>query len=100
MLENNSLGVEMKRTVEIDVSAVRTREQLHELLFIELGLPDYYGSNWDAFDECIADPEARLPERVRVLGMSNLEAILPREARLFRECATQPKAIPSFEWIP
>ena len=90
----------MGRTVEIDVSAVRTREQLHELLFVELGFPDYYGSNWDAFDECISDPEVHLPQRVRVRGMSRLEATLPREAQLFRECASQPKAIPSFEWIP
>lgn len=52
MPANDRSGSGMERTVEIDVSAIQTRKQLHDLLFIELGFPDYYGSNWDAFNDC------------------------------------------------
>jgi RNAse (barnase) inhibitor barstar len=89
----------MKHTVEIDVSAAQTREQLHDLLAGELNFPDYYGKNWDAFDECISDPEVNLPDRVRVRGMDVLARTLPREAALFRDCASRPEAIPRFEWL-
>jgi len=50
--------------VQIDVSEIQTSEQLHHLLSAELGFPNYYGNNWDAFDECVADPEADLPALV------------------------------------
>lgn len=90
----------MRRVAEIDVSGIQTSEQLHHLLSVELRLPGYYGNNWDAFDECISDPEVDLPAVVRVRGMAALARVLPRDAALFRECASQPDAIPSFEWLP
>ena len=88
----------MERIVEIDVGSVRERRELHELLFQNLGFPAYYGGNWDAFDECIRDPGLGLPDRVVVRGMASLEAALPREAALFRECATARESLPSFSW--
>jgi hypothetical protein len=36
-------------------SNVGTREQLFDRFSTELGLPDYFGGNWDAFDECMQD---------------------------------------------
>ncbi len=93
------LGGVMGRVVEIDVAAVQTAEQLHDLLFHELRFPDYYGCNWDAFDECISDSGVDLPGRVLVRGIDALAATLPREAALFRKCASDPEAIPSFEWL-
>jgi len=89
----------MGQAVQIDVSAVRTRDELHDLLFQKLNFPDYYGGNWDAFDECVRDPSLDLPTAVQVVGMRALELRLPREAALFRECATSAGAIPSFEWL-
>jgi RNAse (barnase) inhibitor barstar len=89
----------MGRVVEIDVSAVQTAEQLHNILFQELLFPDYYGNNWDAFDECISDSEIDLPERVLVRGIDALAARLPREAALFQKCTSYPEVIPAFEWL-
>ena len=86
--------------VEIDVSAIEDPERLHELLSAKLNFPDYYGHNWDAFDECIADPEIELPQRVLVRGLSALVRTLPRDAALLRKCASGSEAIPAFEWIP
>lgn len=87
-----------RRVVDIDVSAVTNSDALHELLASKLGFPHYYGRNWDAFDECISDAELPLPHTVRVQGVENLRTRLPREAELLRKCATNPDAIPTFEW--
>ena len=90
---------EAGRSVDIDVSSVRTAQELHDLLRSALGFPDYYGNNWDAFNECISDLAIDLPKQVRVRGMTSLSRRLPREAALFRQCGDYPEAIPSFEWL-
>ena len=68
----------------VDVSRASTREELHSLLARALEFPDYYGHNWDAFDECIRD--VSLPARVQVTGLAALQARLPREAELLQRC--------------
>ena len=74
----------MGSDVEVDVSSVSTREELHRQLARMLGFPDYYGKNWDAFEECIRDfPPAGT---LRIIGIQQLEAILPREAALLKQC--------------
>jgi len=70
--------------VTIDVGSVESREELHRLLAKALGFPDYYGKNWDAFDECIRDfPPAGL---LRVTGIQTLGRSMPREAELLKQC--------------
>jgi RNAse (barnase) inhibitor barstar len=71
-------------TLKIDVGSVTTREELHSLVAEAFGFPDYYGQNWDAFEECIRDVE--LPERVEIIGLETLRVRLPREAELFQRC--------------
>jgi RNAse (barnase) inhibitor barstar len=89
----------MDNIVEIDVSDVKSREELQELLYSALNLPEYYGHNWDAFDECIRDLDIDLPSLVRVRGMLDLSESLPKEAATFRECASDSEAVLSFEWV-
>ncbi len=38
----------------VDVNGVDTTKALHELLASRLGFPDYYGRNWDAFNDCVS----------------------------------------------
>jgi len=71
--------------VEIDLSTATTREEVHERIARALNFPDYYGKNWDAFDECIAELE-NAPRRIRFTGIINLEDRLPREVALLRTC--------------
>ena len=71
-------------TLRIDVSDVADAAALHELLSSSFEFPDYYGGNWDAFDECIGDVE--VPLRVVVLGIGSLAQHLPREAQLLVSC--------------
>jgi ribonuclease inhibitor len=71
--------------MKIDVSAVGTSEELHELLAKTFGFPDYYGKNWDAFDECISE-DAHVPSVIEVSGIDQLHSRLPRDAEFLRRC--------------
>jgi RNAse (barnase) inhibitor barstar len=80
----------------IDVSMTRSRDDLHALLAEKLRFPAYYGGNWDAFDECIAD--VAVPLAVEIRGTSTLRLVLPNEARLLKECFADAAArIPGLE---
>lgn len=75
---------EGNKALLIDVTDVADVAALHELLYSTFRFPDYYGGNWDAFDECIRDVE--VPSRIEVRGIGSLAQRLPREARLFMSC--------------
>jgi RNAse (barnase) inhibitor barstar len=70
--------------LRVDVGAASSSAELHRLLAATFHFPDYYGRNWDAFDECIRDVE--LPARVEIVGFEALRARLPREAELLQQC--------------
>ena len=76
---------ERRGLVEIDLSAVGTAGQLHEVLAAALGFPAWYGANWDAFWDGITGLVA-MPRRLRLAGWAGLAARLPREAELMRQC--------------
>lgn len=46
--------------LEVDLSDVDSKETLMTALKRDLGLPDYFGRNWDALDECLGDLEGPL----------------------------------------
>ena len=71
-------------TLNVDVGTVSTPQELHSLIAEAFHFPDYYGQNWDAFDECIRDVE--LPLRIEIVGLEGLRVRLPREAELFQRC--------------
>lgn len=70
--------------IHLDVSSVQSAEELHFLLARAFGFPDYYGNNWDAFDECIRDfpPEGA----IHIVGLQGLGNALPRDAELLKLC--------------
>lgn len=70
--------------LKVDVGSVTSREELHTFLAEMFCFPDYYGKNWDAFDECIRDIE--LPAHIEIIGLKNLHMRFPREADLFEKC--------------
>jgi len=77
-------------TVQINVSNIMAPNQLHQLLFDELKFLHYYGGNWDAFWDVITAEEV-LPAKLIIWGWKELEATLPREAKLMQECLTDYK---------
>ena len=48
-------------------SDVSTREQLFDRFAADLKLPDYFGGNWDALDECLRDLHWVESKRVVIL---------------------------------
>jgi RNAse (barnase) inhibitor barstar len=74
----------LNHEIDINVAEVSTREALHQLLADAFQFPDYYGRNWDAFNDCIRDVE--LPRRVTIRGLEELRRKLPREAELLTRC--------------
>ena len=84
-------------TIEINVSLIREPKELHELIGNALGFPDYYGRNWDAFDECANDPDIEKPKELKVIGIASLAVNLPREAKLMKKCFSDASANGVFE---
>ncbi|MGW0872440.1 barstar family protein [Streptomyces sp. NPDC002740] len=70
--------------VSIDVGGVADERMLHLLLKRELGFPDFYGMNWDAFWDSIAGL-VQIPDHLRFLGWDHLVVAVPRGATKLRE---------------
>lgn len=80
----------MSTQLEIDVSHAATARELHALLAYQLSFPSYYGHTWDAFWDCVTDPEqSKMPSVLHIVGFSSLASKLPREAQLFQQCLTE-----------
>jgi RNAse (barnase) inhibitor barstar len=74
--------------VQIDLRAVASSHELHQLLMTELSFPTWYGRNWDAFWDAITGL-VQMPRRVRFTGWVDFEHRLPREAAHLRECLSR-----------
>ena len=75
------------KTVEMDVTAIRSASELHRLLKQKLNFPSHYGENWDAFWDVISDPEdASLPDKIIWIGFAALQRKLPKEAEQLLTC--------------
>lgn len=73
--------------IELDLSEASTPSELHSLLGAAFGFPEWHGCNWDAFADCVADPElSELPSSARIVGITALSERMPREAALLRSC--------------
>ena len=88
--------------IDLDLRGVSENMELHVLLGDRLGFPSFYGRNWDAFWDCITDPDQSMPKVLRLRGWDALHRRLPRDARLLRELLEQlPSERPelSVEWV-
>lgn len=89
--------------VQIDLNAIQTADQLHELLRDTLDFPGWYGMNWDAFWDAITGL-VEMPKRLRLVGWSSLVERLPRDANLMKSCLDEmaeeePELAPEVEYI-
>lgn len=74
--------------VTIDGGRLRTKEDLLRALANALGFPDYFGNNWDAFEECLRDVNRSAegtPGVVQIDGSERVRARLPRDVAVLQE---------------
>ena len=70
--------------MQIDLRAVETTSQLHELLAFSFGFPEYYGKNWDAFWDCLCD--TNLPKTIELVGFDEIKRVLPECWKELKQC--------------
>ena len=97
------MSVEGPDVIELDLASVKTPMELHIMLSDRFRFPSYYGRNWDAFWDCITDPEqSTMPKILRLVEWSALSQRMPKDARLLRRTLD---ALPSerpeitVEWV-
>ena len=71
--------------VEINVGDVNSVHELHQRLANKLGFPDFYGHNWAAFWDVITGL-VLMPQRLIVVGWSNVATRWPKEAEKMMKC--------------
>jgi len=71
-------------SLEVNVGAIKTPEELHHLLFDAFQFPEYYGNNWDAFDQCLQ--EIDVPGIIQIDNFKVLNSCLPQEAEFLSRC--------------
>ncbi|RNB89619.1 barnase inhibitor [Brevibacillus fluminis] len=66
--------------ITIDVSGVRSKEELHLVLKSSLKFPDFYGMNLSAFWDAITGL-VEMPSNLTFLGWNTLKELLPDVAQ-------------------
>ncbi|MGE5405814.1 MAG: barstar family protein [Candidatus Saccharibacteria bacterium] len=79
---------ERKALVSIDVSNIKSADQLHKILKESLNFPDFYGMNWDAFWDAITGL-IEMPEKLKLSGWYNIEKHIPKDAEIMVNLLTE-----------
>lgn len=72
----------------IDLGNINTVQELHLKFKTELGFPDFYGMNWDAFWDAITGL-VEMPEELILINFEQLEDMLPSDAEILKELVTE-----------
>jgi RNAse (barnase) inhibitor barstar len=67
----------------IDLSNIQSPQELHLKFKTELGFPDFYGMNWDAFWDAITGL-VEMPEEVILKNWKALERRMPSDAEILK----------------
>ena len=87
-------------TIKLDVSHASSTLSLHEMLAAAFQFPSYYGRNWDAFWDCIRDPnQSRMPKHIVIVGMDLLEKKLPEASAKLRNILSESQVENPSEFI-
>jgi ribonuclease inhibitor len=68
----------------IDLGHIDSVQELHLKLKTELGFPEYYGMNWDAFWDAITGL-VEMPEELILINFEKLEVALPSDAEILKD---------------
>jgi ribonuclease inhibitor len=78
------------QVVKIDLSGAASSDELHSTLSVALGLPGWYGCNWDAFWDAITGL-VQMPVQLKISGWDTLSRRLPGDAKLMQKCLADMK---------
>jgi len=65
----------------IDLSVIRSVPQLHTVLQEQLNFPSFYGRNWEALRENLAEMSG-MPSRLTLTGYPHFATMFPEEHRI------------------
>ncbi|NLW80023.1 MAG: barstar family protein [Ruminococcaceae bacterium] len=82
--DSNSFYRISEDPVVLDFAGCRYLGELHQVLKKGLGLPDYYGENWDALWDCLWHFRD-YPLTIEVSGLHDLPDAFSEEIRLMKE---------------
>jgi len=82
------------KTIELNVTNIKTVRALHIYLAYRLELPEYYGRNLDALHDLLGE----MGEKTRIVltgeaASEEMQAYLPRLERVLRDCAKESGAV-------
>lgn len=74
----------------IDLKDVVSKKQLLDICSEKLGLPEFFGNNWDAFRDCLSDPDLHGigDNEVKFINYNMIEEKSPRVFNSFRSAFT------------
>ena len=75
----------MKKVIEIDLSNIKSAEELHQRFFDKFDFPGFYGMNWDAFWDTITGL-IEMPDKLILKNHKDLLNKLPEDYNLMMEC--------------
>ena len=67
----------------IDLLNIQSPQELHLKFKTELGFPDFYGMNWDAFRDAI-NGLVEMPEEMILKNWKTLETRMPSDAEILK----------------
>ncbi|MBK7124242.1 MAG: barstar family protein [Chitinophagaceae bacterium] len=73
------------RKISIDLSQIKSYEQLQDILQEKFEFPDFYGKNWNAFWDAITGL-IEMPEKVEIIGWEYFSAAFPEDSILLLKC--------------
>ncbi len=82
-----SRGLDAGTNLEVDASGAHDKGEFMLCLARDLSFPPYFGGNWDAVDECLADRdwEAGVTTFIKVTHAARLKAADPGVLTTFAE---------------
>lgn len=70
--------------MEIDLAKIESLKHLHSVFKTELGFPEWYGMNWDAFWDSITGL-IELKSNLKLSNFKSFEAAFSRDAEILNE---------------
>lgn len=99
-IKNFDIDKNKAELVVIDCKECQTKQELFDIFKEKLYFPDYFGNNWDAFDDSLYDLggfNTKINKFIVYIYLKNLALILPKndnDRKIFLEIINQDYKIP------